>query len=238
MAQKPLFRFGATDSLATLLERNEKWANRVSSVRPSLFPTNAQGQAPKILWIGCSDSRAGEGCLDLLPGEVFVHRNIANLLPDSDFSSLSVIQFAVQVLKVRHIIVCGHYDCGGVWSSLTSKKLGIIDHWLRPIRDTKVRHKALLDAIEDPKDKCARLVELNVCAQVNNLKRNTVIIEAQGERDLQIHGVVYDPGSGLLKEISVPEDEYAEDYFVCSSILGWNLNTNSKRSVFDTPQQR
>ncbi|ODQ68635.1 carbonic anhydrase [Nadsonia fulvescens var. elongata DSM 6958] len=213
---KPLFRFGANDTLMNLLSRNQTWASRLSALRPSLFPTNAQGQSPQILWIGCSDSRAGEACLDLLPGEVFVHRNIANIMPYGDLSSLSVIQFAVDVLKVKHIIICGHYDCGGVWASLTSKKLGILDHWLKHIRDTKARHKCELDKLPDSRDKANRLVELNVCSQVHNLKRNDVVMDAMKSRGLEVHGLVYDVGSGLLKELEVPDDENEDQYSLSS----------------------
>lgn len=216
--QKQLFRFPPGESFSTLLKRNQEWAQRTQSVRPALFPTNAQGQSPQILWIGCADSRVPpETLLDLLPGEVFVHRNIANSIPNGDLNALSVIQYAVEVLKVKHIIVCGHYDCGGIWASLTTKKLGLIDNWLRGIRDVKARNKRELDPITDPRQKANRLAELNVIAQVHNVKRNDVVMEAVACGDLEVHGCVYDVGSGLLSELDIPEDEDHDEYFITSS---------------------
>lgn len=186
----------------------------MSLSKPHLFPTNAQGQSPQILWIGCSDSRVSEACLDLLPGEVFVHRNIGNLLPSGDLSSLSVLQYAVDVLKVKHIVVCGHYDCGGVWASLTTKKLGLIDNWLRHIKDVKARNKKELDYIKDPKEKADKLVELNVVQQVHNVKRLDNVMNAVGSGQLQVHGAVYDVATGLIKELQVPEDEDVDEYYI------------------------
>lgn len=215
MSPKNLFRFAPGEGITQLLARNVAWANRMHVARPSLFPTNGQGQSPQILWIGCSDSRVNEGCLDLLPGEVFVHRNIANVMPNGDLNSLSVIQYAVEVLKVRHIIVCGHYDCGGVWASLTTKKLGLIDNWLKAIRDVKARNKLELDQINDPREKANRLVELNVVAQVHNIRRNDLVMDAVASGDLEVHGVVYDVKSGLLKEVEVPVDEDSSEYYIC-----------------------
>lgn len=215
MPPKNLFRFAAGDGLSKLLTRNTAWASRMQTARPSLFPTNGQGQSPQILWVGCSDSRVSEACLDLLPGEVFVHRNIANVMPNGDLNSLSVIQYAVEVLKVRHIIVCGHYDCGGVWASLTTKKLGLIDNWLKAIRDVKARNKHELDKIKDPHQKANRLVELNVVAQVHNIRRNDLVMDAVKNGDLDVHGVVYDVKSGLIKELDVPEDEDSSEYYIC-----------------------
>lgn len=214
MAPKQLFRFPPGEAFSTLLQRNKEWAERVQTVRPSLFPTNAQGQSPQILWVGCSDSRVSEGSLDLLPGEVFVHRNIANCVHNGDLNSLSVIQYAVEVLKVRHIVVCGHYDCGGIWASLTTKKLGLIDNWLRGIRDVKVRHRAELDAIADPRQKANRLAELNVIAQVHNVRRNDLVMEAVANGELEVHGVIYDVGSGLISELDIPEDEDRGLYYI------------------------
>lgn len=215
MSPKNLFRFAATDGLSKLLTRNTEWASRMKQARPSLFPTNAQGQSPQILWIGCSDSRVSEQCLDLLPGEVFVHRNIANVMSNTDLNSLSVLQYAVEVLRVRHIIVCGHYDCGGVWASLTTKKLGLIDNWLKAIRDVRVRNKMELDRILDMRAKANRLVELNVIAQVYNVKRNGIVIDAVDAGELEVHGVVYDVKTGKLTELDVPEDEDKGQYYIC-----------------------
>lgn len=214
MAYKNLFRFPPHSDFSTVLKRNQEWADRLQSVKPQLFPTNSQGQSPQILWIGCSDSRVPETCLDLLPGEVFTHRNIANCVPNGDLNSLSVIQYAVEVLKVRHIVICGHYDCGGVWASLTTKKLGLIDNWLRAIRDVKARNKKELDAIKDPREKANRLAELNVIAQVDNIRRNDLVMEALVNGTVQVHGLMYDVGTGRLKELEIPEDEDSEEYYI------------------------
>lgn len=215
MAQtKTLFRFAPQDDFTSLLDRNNAWANRMNTARPALFPTNAQGQAPQILWIGCSDSRVGEGCVDLLPGEVFVHRNIANVVANGDLSSLSVIQYAVTVLMVKHIVVCGHYECGGVYASLGSKKLGLIDNWLKNIREVKAANRKELDAITDPKAKANRLAELNCMAQARNVMRNDMVMEAIKERGVQVHAVMYDVATGLLKEVELPEDQDSELYFI------------------------
>lgn len=210
-----LLRFGSGDAIETILKRNNEWAKRMSNNHPTLFPTNAQGQSPDILWIGCSDSRAGEACLDVLPGEAFVHRNIANVVSYGDLSSSSVVQFAVNVLKVNHIIVCGHYDCGGIWTSLTTKKLGgPMDNWLRHLKDIKARNSKHLNQIDDMKEKCDKLVELNVVAQVHNLQRNDDVQKAIETSGLQVHGMVYDVASGLLKHLEVPEDLDKDEYYI------------------------
>ncbi|CAN6674958.1 carbonic anhydrase [Trichomonascus vanleenenianus] len=212
---KNLFRHAAGDTIESLLKRNAEWAKRMSQNQPALFPTNAQGQSPQILWIGCCDSRAGDACLDLLPGEVFVHRNIANVVSHGDLSSLSVIQFAVDVLKVTKIVVCGHYDCGGIWTSLTTKKLGgEMDTWLRQLKEVKVRHRDVLSKIENVKEKCDKLVELNVVDQVHNLKRNDRVMRAIRTRNLEVCGLVYDVASGLLKQLEVPEDSHEEEFAI------------------------
>ncbi|KAK9369430.1 carbonic anhydrase [Lipomyces kononenkoae] len=200
-----------------LLQRNAAWADRIRTANPDLFPRNAKGQSPQVLWIGCSDSRAGDGCLDLLPGEVFVHRNIANLLPYNDLSSLSVVQFAVDVLKVKHIVICGHYDCGGVIACLGSKRLGLLDNWLRNLRDVRAKHKAELDTISDFHAKVNRFVELNVIHQVHNLKKLVPVVDALNEGRIQVHGVVYDVATGRLNPLDVPEDPSAQDYLVFDS---------------------
>lgn len=223
MTSKHLFRFSAADGLESLLKRNAEWAKKTAEAHPALFTTNGQGQSPQILWIGCADSRAGEGCLDLLPGEVFTHRNIANVIPYTDMSSLSVIQLAVDVIKVRHIVVCGHYDCAGVWSCFSSKKLGgELDNWLRHVREVKSNHNSILDKITDVKERCDKLVELNVAAQVTNLKRNDRVSEAIRTRGLQVHGVVYDVAAGLLSPVEVGDDEHADDYVISdySAVVG------------------
>ncbi|KAF8472054.1 carbonic anhydrase [Kalaharituber pfeilii] len=211
-----IFRFSAAhDSIHSLLQRNRSWAQRISALRPALFPSLANSQSPQILWIGCSDSRVPEtSVLDLLPGEVFVHRNIANVLPSNDLSSLSVIQYAVEVLEVKHIIICGHYGCGGVLAAMSNTKLGLIDNWLKHIRDVRARHRHELERIADPACKAKRLVELNVVSQVHNLKRNSNVLDAMKKRGLQVHGFVYDVATGHVNLMDIPKDPDAEVYGV------------------------
>jgi len=194
-----------------LLERNRSWANQAAKANPALFPQMAAGQSPEILWIGCSDSRVPETTiLDLQPGEVFVHRNIANMVPPGDLSSLSVLQYAVEVLQVKHIIVSGHYGCGGVNAALANKKLGLIDAWLRGIREVRSKHQKELDACEDMKAKSDRLVELNVKEQVMSVMRNANVLDAIEDRGLEVHGWVFDIASGVCKQLEIePESDGA-----------------------------
>lgn len=195
-------------SVEDLLARNKTWAETVATETPGFFPSLTHSQSPKILWIGCSDSRVPETTvMDLMPGEVFVHRNIANVIANGDMSMLSVVQFAVEVLQVRHVIICGHYGCGGVNAALTSKKLGLIDNWLRYVRDVRANNAEELAAIEDEADRAARLVELNVLAQVKQIERITYVMEAQEQRGMQVHAMVYDVASGRLKNLQKAEDK-------------------------------
>lgn len=179
-----------------------------------IFELNGKGQSPHTLWIGCSDSRAGEGCLATLPGEVFTHRNIANIVNSNDISSQGVIQFAVDVLKVSKIIVCGHTDCGGVWASLSSKKIGgVLDLWLNPIRHIRAANLKLLSEYnEDPKAKARKLAELNVVLSVLALKRHPSASAALKNGSIEVWGMMYDVSTGLLNEVEIPNDEF-EDLF-------------------------
>lgn len=181
---------------------------------PEVFALNGKGQSPHTLWIGCSDSRAGESCLATLPGEIFTHRNIANIVNSNDISSQGVIQFAVDVLKVRKIIVCGHTDCGGVWASLSSKKIGgVLDLWLNPIRHIRAANlKALNEFSDDPKAKARKLAELNVVLSVLALKRHPSALAALKNKTIEVWGMMYDVSTGLLSEVEIPTDEF-EDLF-------------------------
>ncbi|KAI5820614.1 carbonic anhydrase [Pyronema omphalodes] len=191
--------------LDDLLTRNKEWAQRTAETNPALFPALAVGQSPKILWLGCSDSRVPETTvLDLMPGEVFVHRNIANMLPATDLSSLSVLQYAVEVLQVQHIIVCGHYACGGVNAALGQKKLGLIDSWLRGIREVRAKYEKQLEGLSQ-KEQSDRLVEFNVIEQVRSVLKNANVQEAIEERGLEVHGWVYNVGSGECSVLECPE---------------------------------
>lgn len=179
-----------------------------------IFELNGKGQSPHTLWIGCLDSRAGESCLATLPGEIFTHRNIANIVNASDISSQGVIQFAVDVLKVRKIIVCGHTDCGGVWASLSTKRIGgVLDLWLNPLRHIRAANVSLLNAYkDDPRARAKKLAELNVVSSVLALKRHPSALMALKKGEIEVWGLMYDVGTGLLSEVEIPADEF-EDLF-------------------------
>ncbi|BFZ60504.1 hypothetical protein YB2330_001540 [Saitoella coloradoensis] len=185
-----------------ILARNSIWAANIAESNPDLLARNAAGQSPTVLWIGCSDSRVPETTiLDLLPGEVFTHRNIANVVPVGDLSVESVVQYAVAVLKVKHVVVCGHYGCGGVQAALGDAKLGRIDAWLANIRAVRDANKETLDKITDEKEKWTKLVDLNVLAQVENVHKLEWVQDAIKEGRLDVHAWVYDLASGRLSEV-------------------------------------
>lgn len=183
-----------------ILDGNKSWVDFVSEDTTGRFQQLAKGQSPEVLWIGCADSRVPANELTgKKPGEVFVHRNIANMCVHSDMSMLSVLDYAVNVLKVKHVIVAGHYGCGGVAASLSRKQYGIIDNWLCHIKDVYRLHAAEIDAIEDPEKKTDRLVELNVKEQVFNLCTTSIVQNAWKDReDLAVHGMVVNIGTGEL----------------------------------------
>ena len=188
-----------------LLEGNRKWVEETLEMDPEYFEKLAKGQTPPVLWIGCSDSRVpANQVTGTLPGEVFVHRNIANVVSHTDLNLLSVMDFAVNVLKVKYIIVAGHYKCGGVAAALTSKQFGVIDNWLRHIKDVYRLHKAEIDAIENLQDKENRLVELNVVEGVFNVCKTTIVQNAwENGQELSVHGWVVDIHTGLVKDQNV-----------------------------------
>jgi carbonic anhydrase len=191
--------------LEHLLENNRRWAARVTSQEPRFFADLAQQQSPEYLWIGCSDSRVSANVIvDLAPGEIFVHRNVANLVVHTDMNCLSVLQFAVEVLKVKHVIVCGHYGCGGVIAALDRQRHGLIDNWLRHIQDTANKHVAILDALPDTAARINKLCELNVIEQVKNVGETTVIQDAWGRgQDVTIHGWIYDLKDGIMSDLGI-----------------------------------
>lgn len=189
-------------TLEHLFKNNTKWAESIVQKDPEFFQRLSNLQKPEILWIGCSDSRVpANEIIDLAPGEVFVHRNIANVVVHSDLNCLSVIQYAVEVLKIKHIIVCGHYGCGGIQASLEDKYHGLIDNWLGHIKDVARLNQQELDKLDD-KEKFHRLCELNVVEQVNNVRNTTVVQKAwkRGE-ELYLHGWIYNLENGILKDI-------------------------------------
>jgi carbonic anhydrase len=192
-------------ALQHLIENNRRWAARIERLQPGFFGQLSKQQNPNYLWIGCSDSRvSADAIVDLPPGEVFVHRNIANVVVHTDLNCLSVIQYAVEVLKVEHIIVCGHYGCGGVKAALESEEHGLIDNWLQNIRDVYRYHKEQLDSIDCPEERKDRLCELNVVEQVSNVCDTTMVRKAwnRGQK-LSIHGWIYHLEDGLLQDLKV-----------------------------------
>jgi len=191
--------------LEKLFENNRRWAERQLADDADYFRRLSSIQSPQFLWIGCSDSRVpANQILGLAPGEVFVHRNIANLVISTDLNCLSVLQYGVEVLQVAHIIVCGHYGCGGVRGACENAQLGLIDNWLRNIKDTYTRHRAELEAIEDPMARSDRLCELNVLAQVRSVSQTTIVQNAwlRGQ-PLAVHGLIYSIQDGLLRDLAV-----------------------------------
>ncbi|KAH0544938.1 hypothetical protein GP486_008485 [Trichoglossum hirsutum] len=193
--------------LSALLSRNDAWAGRTSKENPNLFKSLEKKQTPEYLWLGCSDSRVPETTLlDLKPGDVFVHRNIANVLHPGDLSSQCVILYAVEHLKVKHIILCGHIGCGGVNAALDNKKLGLIDTWILPIRLLRQKHHDTLSKLAEDK-RAAKLVELNVQQGVRTLRENAVVIDAIRERGLQVYGMIYNVGTGKLQQVDCSESD-------------------------------
>ena len=189
--------------LRLLFENNQEWVKGKTSINPNYFQKMADAQDPNYLWIGCSDSRVpANEIVGLEPGELFVHRNVANLFPHTDFNCLSVLEYGVDLLKIQHVIVCGHYGCGGVKAAMENNQLGLVDNWLRNIRDIYARFKEELDNIPDQKERHNRLVELNVMQQVLNVCHTTIVQRAwMRGQPLWIHGWVYDLSSGCLKDL-------------------------------------
>lgn len=186
-----------------LLENNRRWAARMTATDPDFFAKLARQQTPKYLWIGCSDSRVpANQIVGLMPGEVFVHRNVANIVVHTDLNCLSVIQYAVEVLHVEHVIVCGHYGCGGVTAVARGETLGLIDNWLRHIRDVHQRHRVEIDALTDVRQRADRLCELNVAEQAANVCYTTIVQAAwRRGQALSVHGFIYDLRDGLLRDL-------------------------------------
>lgn len=191
--------------LKHLLEQNQAWAENIKASDPAFFQTLAKQQLPRYLWIGCADSRVpATQLVGLVPGEMFVHRNVANVVVHTDFNCLSVVQYAVDVLKVEHIIVCGHHGCGGVKAAMDNLQLGLIDNWLRHVQDVLQEHKELLATIDDENQRLDRLCELNVVEQVLNVGRTTIVQNAwQRGQELVVHGWIYGLEDGLLRDLGV-----------------------------------
>jgi carbonic anhydrase len=193
------------DEITSLLANNHAWAERMTAEDPAFFQRLASQQAPAYLWIGCSDSRVpATQLVSLLPGEMFVHRNVANVVVHSDLNCLAVLQFAVDVLRVRHIIVCGHYGCGGVDAALHNRSFGLIDNWLRHVQDVRGKHTALLAECRDDAEQLRRLCELNVIEQVANVCQTTIMQSAwQRDQAVAVHGFIYGLANGRLRDLGM-----------------------------------
>ena len=214
-------------TLKHLFENNQKWSKRVREKSPNFFIDLAEQQNPEYVWIGCSDSRvSASNIVGLMPGEVFVHRNIANLVVHSDMNCLSVLQFAVEVLQVKHIIVCGHYGCGGVKAAFENKRHGLIDNWLRHIQDTANLYEQVLANIAGDEAKLDKLCELNVVEQVLNVGETTIVQDAwERGQNVRVHGWIYDLKDGIISDLDV----HLENIF--------DTNTLRKRFLFKTKQK-
>lgn len=194
-----------------IFKNNQKWVQDKLSVDTEYFHHLSQGQSPEILYIGCSDSRVtAEDIMGIQPGEAFIHRNIANLVPNTDLSAMTVINYAVQHLKVNHIVVCGHYYCGGVKAAMQSQDLGILNPWLRNIRDVYRTHQIELDKIEDEEERYKRLVELNVQEQCINVIKTAEVQKAYTDRKISVHGWVFDVNSGNLIDLKINFNDVLE----------------------------
>lgn len=203
-------------SLKKLLENNRAWADGIRQREPDFFDRLSRLQTPEYLWIGCSDSRVPANQITgLAPGEVFVHRNVANVVVHADLNCLSVLQFAVDVLKVKHVIVCGHYGCGGVSAAHDDLKLGLIDNWLRHVQDVGHKHRATLGLLKRREERLGRLCELNVIEQVVNVAQTTVVQDAWARgQELTVHGWIYSLQDGLVRDLGMSV-EAAPDLEAC-----------------------
>lgn len=211
------------NSLDHLFDRNRAWAERMRQNDPKFFERLAHLQTPEYLWIGCADSRVpATEIVDLLPGEMFVHRNIANVVVHTDLNCLSVVQFAVDLLRVKHILVVGHYGCGGVRTALNNTKVGLADNWLRHVQDVHLRHKSLVDA-SDAEARTNLLCELNVIEQAVNLCQTTVVQDAWARgQDLTIHGWIYGLNDGIVTNLNLSVNQpqvLAERYAACHEMV-------------------
>lgn len=191
--------------LSHLFQNNKTWADRIRKQDPDFFLKLSRQQSPGYLWIGCSDSRVpANEIVGLLPGELFVHRNVANLVIHSDLNCQSVMQFAVDVLKVKHIIVCGHYGCSGVKAALSGERLGISDYWIHHVHDVSEKHHAVLKDLKDASQRCDRLCELNVIEQVANVCQTAIVRDAwKRGQEVVVHGWIYALTDGLLRDLKI-----------------------------------
>jgi carbonic anhydrase len=195
-----------------LFQNNHEWSKRKLGEDPEFFSRLVNQQTPEYLWIGCSDSRVpANQIIGLAPGEVFVHRNVANLVVHTDLNALSVIQYAVDALRVKHILIVGHYGCGGVRAALNNNRIGLIDNWLRHVQDVRDRHEILLGKVDGQEERVDRLCELNVMQQVVNVCQSTVLREAWGRgQQVTVHGWCYDLSDGIIRDLQVSSSSREE----------------------------
>jgi len=198
--------------LGILFEKNLQWADDIKQQDPNFFSNLAKQQAPEYLWIGCSDSRVpANQIVDLAPGELFVHRNVANVVIHTDLNCLTVLNYAVEFLKVKHVIVTGHYGCGGVKAALENHKLGLIDYWLRNIRDVYYNNKDVMESLDSEEERLNKLCELNVIQQVYNVARSNIVQNAWSQgQELTIHGWIYDIHDGIIRKLMEPIDRVGQ----------------------------
>lgn len=205
-------RGGPHPQMSGLFQRNRDWSKRMAGEDPEFFSRLQGQQAPEYFWIGCSDSRVPANQITgLPPGEMFVHRNVANVVVHTDLNCLAAMQFAVDVLEVKHIIVCGHYGCGGVLAALGEERYGIVDNWIRHVVDVRVKHRAQIEALPTLQDKHKRLCELNVMEQVFHVGQTSIVRDrwAKG-KELTIHGWIYDLSDGLLNDLGISSSSWEE----------------------------
>jgi len=209
-------------SLSHLIENNRAWSERRRQIDPEFFARLSQQQRPRYLWIGCADSRVpANDIVGLLPGELFVHRNIANVVVHTDLNCLSVLQFAVDVLNIEHIIVCGHYGCSGVSAALQNQRVGLADNWLRHVQDVHSKHETRVAAIPDTPHRIDRLCELNVIEQVANVCQTTIVRDAwERGRELAVHGWVYGLKDGLVRDLGSTVTKTSEAARAYQAALG------------------
>jgi carbonic anhydrase len=212
-----------------LFENNSKWSASIKASQPEYFSTLAKGQNPDFLWIGCADSRVpAERLTGLYSGELFVHRNVANLVIHTDLNCLSVVHYAIDVLKIKHVIICGHYDCGGLKAALANEKLGLIDNWLLHIRDIYLKHRDYLDSMSDG-DRADKLAELNVAEQVYNICNSTILQSAWDRgQEVEVHGVVYGIDDGRLEYLGARNNNAETVDINYQSALNKILNSDYK----------
>jgi carbonic anhydrase len=226
-------------TLEQLFDNNRAWAASVTARDPHFFRTLSMQQSPKYLWIGCADSRVpANEIVGLLPGELFVHRTVANVVVHTDLNCLAVLQYALDVLGVEHVIVCGHYGCGGVHAAQADTSIGLVDNWLRHVQDVRERHRALLDACGNAADRVDRLCELNVIEQVRNVCQTTVVRDAwRRGRNVTVHGWIYALRDGLLRDLALTvgtpadiEDAYARAIGgLAAGALSWSPKRLNRR---------